>query len=78
MRRNLITCILWFSAVILFVLHMVLIHRQDDRQYTELVDVQQRDIKVTVEKGKKLQSYLFGRCVHIQKGIAIMNARRHC
>ena len=58
MRRNLITCILWFSAIILFLLHMALIYRQDDKQLQELVNIQQREIKGTVGSGNKLPIHL--------------------
>ena len=51
MRRNLLTSVLWFSAIILFILHMVLIHRQDDKQFSELVDKHQREIKSTIGTG---------------------------
>ena len=57
MRRNLITFILWFSAIILFLLHMVLIHRQDDKQFADLVNIQNREVKATVGTGKSLQLF---------------------
>lgn len=55
MRRNLLTCILWSSAVILFLLHMVLVHRQDDKQFSELVNKQQREAKYTISTVDQIQ-----------------------
>ena len=61
MRRNLLTCILWSSAVILFLLHMVLVHRQDDKQFSELVNKQQREAKYTISTGK---TYVLSYCAY--------------
>lgn len=58
MRRNLLTYILWFSAIILFLLHLVLIHRQDESQFTELVNKQEREVKTSNTAGKSLNKYL--------------------
>eukprot|EP00112_Aurelia_sp_Birch-Aquarium-sp1_P008254 Seg1904.7 transcript_id=Seg1904.7/GoldUCD/mRNA.D3Y31 product="hypothetical protein" protein_id=Seg1904.7/GoldUCD/D3Y31 len=47
MRRNLLTSILWFTAIVLFLLHLILVRKQDEKSFGDLVYRQQKDLSNT-------------------------------
>ena len=53
MRRNLLTSILWFSAIVLFLLHVLLMRKQDDKQFSELVSKREKEVVYSTVTGKK-------------------------
>ena len=52
MRRNLLTSILWFTAVVLFLLHLILVRKQDEKNFGDLVYRQQKDLSNTESPSK--------------------------